>query len=109
MGIVLQATLAFIAITIIGIGICAMAPVSASQMALATAGTTSVDNTAKSRFEPGRTCDDMEVWFLDPTCSKKHRKAARLNAARHKYFFQRLEHCEPDTDAAAASVRRSVC
>jgi hypothetical protein len=79
----LQATLACIAITAIGIGISAMAPISASQMALATVGTTSADNTAKSRFEPSRTCDDLEVWFLDPTCSKKHRKAARLKSAPH--------------------------
>jgi len=63
----------------LGAGSSQRLPSSAIETAYATVGTLSRDNTATSQPEPSLTCDDLKVWFLNPTCSKKHKKIARLN------------------------------
>ena len=36
------------------------------------------ESIAKTGAEPNRTCDDFGAWFLNPTCSKKYKRSARL-------------------------------
>jgi hypothetical protein len=54
--------------------------VSAIETAHAIVGVNSVYDKTKGRSEPRRACDDLEVWFLDPTCLKKHKNSARLKS-----------------------------
>jgi hypothetical protein len=74
-------------------------PQSVIEMAFASLDAASTDNAALVRPKDQRSCDELEFLFLNPRCSKMHKKHARLRQHRVATFIIGRPDTSPSTAA----------
>ena len=74
-------------------------PQAVIEMAFASLDAASTDNAALVRPKDQRSCDELEFLFLNPRCSKMHRKHAKLRHNRVATFIIGRPDTSPSTAA----------
>jgi hypothetical protein len=75
-------------------------PRAAIEMAFASLNAASTDNAALVRPKDQSSCDELEFLFLNPRCSKMHKRHARLRQHRVATFIIGRPDTSPSTAAA---------